>query len=278
MRLAVLGFFLWAACAVFCGSAWAEEQEETPIYPSGNARLVLAGQSAGSLPFSIAPAGPLFGLQSIAQALGVDMRVGPMGANHTLHFDNARITVGPDLAAMVVVGQDAAAREDIVSFRQRPLALPDGLRVPLEFLNLSFGEQMGVQFFWQADALQLDVARKQLEEIDIQVDWVHQYRLSTVEVQLSKAPRYRVERFPGALEIRFLEERLRLPVRMPPGSDPLVRNVVALPDRLRIELAENAQAAEPRLLTYPMPRLVVEVFQGARNERRQHRAGNRRRA
>lgn len=252
------------ACCLWLGlsTSLSAQDDEAPVYPSGVARLVVQGQVVTGVPFSIAPSGPLLGLEPIARALDVELRVGPLGANNTLIFDNARITVGPDLAAMVVVGQDAAAREDIVSFRQRPLKLPDGLRVPMEFLDMTFGEQLGLQFLWQADTLRLEVSRRQLAEIDLQVGLVHQYRLSTLELRLSKAPRYRVERFPGALEIKFLEDRLRLPVRLPRGGDPLVRNIVALPDRLRIELADGAQAGEPRLLTQPMVRLVVEVFEG----------------
>lgn len=241
----------------------AAEEEAPPVYPTGTARLVLQGQIVTGVPFIVAPGGPQFGLVPIARALGVELRVGPLGSNNTLIFENARITVGPDLAAMVVVGEDAAEREEIVSFRHRPLAAPQGIQVPLDFLDMSFGEQLGFQFAWQSDTLRLEVSRRQLEEIDLQVDLIHQYRLSTIELQLSKAPRYRVEYLPGALEIRFLEDRLRLPVSMPRGNDPLVRNIVALPDRLRIELADDAQADEPRLLTQPVVRLVVEVFQGS---------------
>lgn len=267
-RIACLRRVLVWACIVGClgltgPGAWAEgDDESTPVYPSGVARLVVQGQVVTGVPFAVTPGGPQLGLEPIARALGVELRVGPLGSNNTLVFENARITVGPDLAAMVVVGDDAAGREEIVSFRHRPLAAAGGLQVPLDFLDLSFGEQLGVQFFWNADALRLEVERRQLEEIDARIDLVHQYRLSTLEVQLSKAPRYRVEYLPGALEIRFLEDRLRLPVALPRGGDPLVRNIVALPDRLRIELADNAQAAEPRLLTQPVVRLVLEVFQG----------------
>lgn len=258
-----LGVLLLVALLLCSSSGWAEETEAPPVYPTGNARLVVQGQIATGVSFSIAPGGPQFSLGPIARALGVELRVGPLGGNNTLVFENARITVGPDLAAMVVVGQDAAEREDIVSFRHRPLAAPDGLRVPLDFLDMSFGEQLGVQFQWQADALRLEVMRRQLEEIEARVNLIHQYGLSTLEIQLSKAPRYRVEHLPGAVEIRLLEDRLRLPVSLPRGADPLVRNIVALPDRLRIELVDNAQAAEPRLLTQPLVRLVVEVFEGA---------------
>ena len=52
------GFGTWAA----------EEEDETPSYPTGVAKLALQERVVGAAPFSLAPAGPLFALDPIARA------------------------------------------------------------------------------------------------------------------------------------------------------------------------------------------------------------------
>ena len=242
----------------------AEEEDETPSYPTGVAKLALQDRVVGAAPFSLAPAGPLFALDPIARALGVELRVGPYGKSHTLFFEGLEITVGPDMAAMVVVSSHGgAAGEEVVRLDQRPFRRLDTLEVPLDFLERAFGEHLDLQFEWLAEELRLQVSRRVLQTLDTGIDVVHQYGSSTVVVRFSDAPRYRVEHLPGALEIRMLGDRLAIGQGGWRGEDPLVRNVVVLPDRLRIQLADGATAVEPRFDGGSSPRLVVEVIRQA---------------
>lgn len=234
-------------------------EEKTPAYPTGHARLVMEGRLVSGVPFSLAPAGPLFALEPIARTLGVKMKVGPYGNSHTLFFDGNEVLVGSDMAAMVVVSSDSGRdSEEVVRLDQQPIRTIDGFEVSMDFLERTFGENLGLEFDWRADELRLEVGRRQLRTLEAAVDVVHQFDLSTVVVRLPKVPRFRVERLPGAIEIRMLGDRLQ-PSRPWRGDDPLVSDIIVLPDRLRIMLAEGASAIEPRLDEGPVARIVIEV-------------------
>ncbi len=248
-----------------------DPSEEAAPLPTGSADLVFPdlpdGPPPGArpvpsrVPFTVAPDGPRFALAPIAALLGVELRTGPKGESNTLIFGDQRIIVGPDQALMVTVTGEAEGSEVITPLAQRPFMDAQGLKVPLDFLERSFGAQLNYQFEWKPRELTLVVARPELRELTGSINLVRQHGISIVEVQFSKPPRYRVERLPGALEIRLTGDRLRLVDERPWERGPLVSAIVARPDRVRIELTGNAAAAEPRLLLSPAVSLVVEVFQ-----------------
>lgn len=252
---------LWvlALCHV-PSSAWAEnDTAEEEVLPSGTARLRYGGQVFASARFLMAPEGPLFDLPAIASLLSVELRTGPYGDSNSLEFENGQYIVGPDEAAMVRVPR-AGGEQTVSALSRRPLKRFDGLKVPLDFLQRTFGEELGLQFQWIPGLLELQIETQDVRQLDIALNLVHQFGLSTLEIELSQVPRYRVEVLPGAVEIRFSGDRLLAPSRSPTKPDPLIDEIVVSPDRIRIQLKEGAAAAEPRLLESPAIRLIVEIF------------------
>ncbi len=233
-------------------------QEEPPpvVRPSGVAHVVLAGSPPTTLPFTLGPQErPLFSLPVLAKLLGVELRVGPLGNSYRLILQDKEVIVGPDRALMVIIVPDGSRDE---RFSPAPLKAPDGLRVPLDFLERTLGDELDIDFHWDRENIRLELKRREVRELEVSVDVVHQH-FSTVEIRFSEVPRYRVEREPGALEIHLAGDRIKLPPAGSHTTSPLVRRIVVGGEGLRIELAENAGVAEPRLLRDPV-RLIVEVF------------------
>ena len=207
---------LWLIAGICCLMAIpvpaqeAQEDEPAPM-PTGNAGLVMPGKPGFSVPFTITPDGPRFALAPLAAALGVELRIGPIGESHTLIFGDKKILVGPDRALMVTVSTDGKDQEEVLSLSGLPMRDAQGLKVPIDFLERSFGEHLNYQFAWDSERLRLEITRPEARELDGSIDLRHQYGFSIVEIQLSDRPRYRVEREPGALVIQLIGDRLRAP-------------------------------------------------------------------
>lgn len=229
--------------------------------PVGDADLVLSGQSVATISFTRTLDGPRFALVSIAAALGIDLRTGPKAESHTLDFGEERILVGPDKSLMVILPAEGEEQEKILPLSEQPIKDFYGLKVGLDFLERSFGERLSYQFTWNPQALELTISRRELRELTGSITLVHLHRYSTVQVEFSQRPRFRVERLPGAFEIRLIGDRMRLLRESSQQDDPLVSAIVTEPDRIRIELADNAAVPqEPRVL--PPATLVVDVVEG----------------
>ena len=242
--------------AVLAQEETAEQEQEA--YPTGVARLTLDGNPVSAVPFSLTPQGPLVALSPIAALLGTELRIGPLGDSHRLIFADKEVLVGPGQATMITVKR-AADRQEISAFSRPSIKAAGGLQVPLDLLAKTLGDELGYEFTWNATELRLELTRREVRELTASIDVVHQHS-STVEIRFSEPPRYRVERRPGALEIHLVGDLLQQPVSRARTRSPLVRDIAVATDHLRIDLAENAGAAEPRLLLSPVVRLIVEVF------------------
>lgn len=249
-------FVLLATARPLLSQEDGDGSEEVQLPPSGRATLVDArGETTISL--LELPAGPLFALLPIASRLGVPLEVGPLGDRHQLTVRDQRFIVGPNAASMVVIGD---GDEELVPLSQPPRRNLEGLNVPLDFLERSLGDGLGFDVRWDSFARRLDIERREERELGARLLQVRQGPVTTVEVSFSQTPRYRVDRRPDGLDIQLLGDRLALGAPFAgDASDPLVEGVVVEPTRLRIYLAPDAAAAEPRLLGAP-PRLIVEVF------------------
>lgn len=233
------------------------EEEAAPVYPGGTGTLEIDGAVA-ELAFSTPPLGTLFALAPVSAALGAALEVGPLQSSHTLTFGAKKIVVGPSSPVFVV--EAAGAPAAIHTLRQTPYLGPTGLQVSLDFLERTFGDELGVGFRWDAATLTLHVERRAQREVGVALNMVHQRRLTIVEVQLTDLPRYRLERSPGELVVRLVGDRFRLPAGGRHESDELVRAVEVTGDRIRLSLAEGAAASEPRVLSGEVTRLVIEIF------------------
>ncbi len=257
---------LWLLVVVFASQAMAQDTlssaaAEAPA--TAVARMTLEGRPVARVPVTLFPDGPRFALSPIAAALGIELRVGPLGDSHTLVFEDRQIIVGPGDALMVTVTPEGGAHREVKRLGQIPIRDAAGLKVPLQLLEAALGDPLTYQFAWAVGTLELAVTRPELRLLRGSINLVHQYQVSLVEIEFSEVPRYRIERLPGALEIHLIGDRLEMPLRTPRGRDPLVPAVVVSPGRVRLELADNAVADEPRLLRSEQPRLVIEVFERA---------------
>ena len=238
--------------------------EAPPTLSIGTANLVLEGRPVATVPTAQTVDGPRFALAPIASVLGVELRIGPLGDSHTLIFDDRQIIMGPGQSTLLTVAPDGRTERDATPLARMPIRDGQGLKVPLEVLEIAIGEPLNYRFAWNAEQRLLDVARPEARLLHGTVNLRSQYQVTLVEIELSAEPRYRVERSPDALEIQLIGDRLEAsPIRPSREPDPIVRRVTVAPDRLRLELAPGAVAAEPRLLLQPRVLLVVEVFQGA---------------
>lgn len=254
-----MGLALFAGLVASGSLAQEEPAADQSVQPAGVAVLTLRQQQT-TLPFSLSPRGPLLALQPIALALGVELRLGPLGESHTLVFADREILVGPGSATLVSMGKDGS-RPLIQPLSQPPTKDAEGLKVPLDFLQNAIGEELGYELLWDPDRLELRVDKRQLRQLDASVTLVHQYRVSTVEIQFSVAPRYRIDRLPNEVVVSLAGDRLRLPVERSLNNSPFVEDVVVTPEGIRILLKPGATAAEPRFLQSPMARLILEIFQ-----------------
>ncbi len=248
-------------------AATAAAEQDPPEAPetlsTGVARLVL--EDGREVPVATAQVidGPRFALVPIARELGVELRVGPLGDSHTLIYEDRQIIVGPGQSTLLTVAPDGRTERDVMQLARIPIRDAHGLKLPLEALEIALGEPLNYRFAWDAERHRLSVARPEARLLRGSVDLRSLHPVTLVEVELSAAPRYRVERSPGALEIQLIGDRLVTPMPAPQEADPIVNRVVVAPDRLRLELAEGAVAADPRLLLEPRVLLVIEVFKGS---------------
>ncbi len=241
--------------------------EGPEILSAGVAGLVLEGRPVATIGTALIADGPRFALAPITVVLGVELRIGPLGDSHTLIFDDRQIIVGPNQSTLVTMAPDGSTKRDFIQLARMPIRDAQGLKLPLDVLEMVLGEPLNYHFTWNVDQRQLEISRPEPRLLRGYVNLRHQYQVSLVEIEFSEVPRYRVERkgneeSPGALEIQLIGDRLETPIRTPQEADPLVKRVVALPDRLRLELAAGAVADEPRLLLHPRVRLVIEIYGG----------------
>lgn len=237
------------------GALAQEEDAQTPSYPTVSVTMVDPG-GAVSLSASLTGAGPLFALPTIAARLGLELRIGPLGESHTLVLEDRTVIVGP-MATLAVVS-DSDGEDSMLGLSRPAIRTAAGLEVPLDFLERTIGDALGVDFDWDAAGRRLYVGRRELRDLEGRLLLVRQGPATTLQATLSEAPRYRVHRQPGSVEIRWVGDRVTWGA-FTPDDDPLVLAIETTPNTLRLVLAEDAAVAEPRLLERP-PRLVIEVY------------------
>lgn len=235
-----------------------------PVAPGGTARLLVADRHVGGVGFVLRGDGPRFSLQPLAQALGAELRVGPLGDSHTLMFDERTFLFGPDERTVVTTAPGGEAGDERMRLSAPPIRDAAGLKVPLELLQRTFGDELGYEVEWNATGLELRFSRRELRTLEGTVSLLHQYRISTLEIAFSGEPRFRFEQMPGAVEIRLVGDRFDLVEPFSRPADPLVNDVVVSPTGIRIDLAPDAAAAEPRLLRGDVTRMVIDVYRQQR--------------
>lgn len=236
--------------------------EEGLARPTGSATLLARGRSVGRIGFVLGRRGPLIHLEPIARLLEVELRVGPLGDSHTLVLGDLEAVLGPDEPLAVLSRSGEKREERIVSLSALPVRNATGLHVPLDFLQQTFGDELGLEFSWSSEELTLSIDRREPRELEARLRLIDQGRLATLEIEFSDVPRYRVAKSGDVLEIQLAGDRL-LPLlgNVPGGS--LVDRVSADESRIRIEAVPGAEISEPRLVDGSRPLLIVDVLRRA---------------
>lgn len=254
-RFLVFGWLVWGLLL----SPGLRAQEPAPTAaPSGLVGSALVGTETIPLSLRISDAGTLVSLTPLVRRLGGQLEQGAYGDGWELRILDTVYTFGADSAALL-------RGEDILPLSQPPQVDITGPMVPVDLLQQTFGDQLGLQFEWQSPST-LAVHRPTSRVLEVVSELVHLQGTSTLAFEFSDAPRYRIEEQPGLIEIEILGDRLSNPLGDPPGGS-LVRQVQVGEQKIRVRLAPGS-ASQHYVLRRPF-RLVFDVFpsgQGAAAE------------
>lgn len=224
----------------------------TPTPAPGRVPTVTLDGRDLPVPVAINPAGPMFGLGPLIQALGGEFVEDPAGESATLRIGETDVVIGVG-SAIITVG------DNIVSLSQPVIRAEGGIQVPLELLQKTWGDLQGYSFEWRPQETRLVIAQRGAREIGVAVDVVHLQGMTTVVLQFSEPPRYRLDQQPGVIEIQMASDRLSQPAQPPQVRDPLVQSVGIAPELIRVQMAPGL-AVESYTLENPF-RLVFDVHQ-----------------
>jgi N-acetylmuramoyl-L-alanine amidase len=205
------------------------------------------------LPVAINPAGPAFGLSALVNNLGGVLSQGEGGESTSLIIEGKEVVIGVG-SAIITIG------DTIVSLSQ-PVVRGEGgtLMVPLDFLRKTFGDLLGYTFDWRPETQRLVIARRAARELPVVLDVVHLQGMTTVVLQFSEAPRYKIKRGPGTVEVQMMGDRLAPPVQRERVQDPFVQDVTITPELVHLQLAQGLDVAS-YTLENPF-RIVFDVHQ-----------------
>ncbi|MEL7058517.1 MAG: N-acetylmuramoyl-L-alanine amidase [Acidobacteriota bacterium] len=252
------------------GDDGAAGSELASTAPAGTARLMIDDRAAANVGFLLRGDGPRFSLAPIAQAFGVEVRVGPLSASHALQFADREVIVGPDSPSFVET--DGEGRSSVRPISSSPIPEAGDLKVPLDFLEATFGESSGSSITWDPVTLRLHFDRRSRRELAASATLVHQYRVSTLEISLEDVPRFRFVERENSASLEITDARLLWSGDSPDTTgDPLVQRVDLEPTEIRLLLAPDAAATAPRLIrgdpAAGLPaRWVVDVYRRRRAE------------
>ncbi|MES1243540.1 MAG: N-acetylmuramoyl-L-alanine amidase [Acidobacteriota bacterium] len=204
------------------------------------------------VPVTIAPGGPLFGLDALAHSLGGEISQDESGEGLTLAIDQTEVVLGVG-SAIITVG------EAIVSLSQPPVRGEGGVLVPADFLRKTWGDLQGYAFEWRPEASRLLITRRGARELSVVTDVVHQQGITTVVLQFAEMPRYRIDRQEGSVTVLMTADRLAVPLQQEKVADPLVQDVAVAPQQIRVQLAPGAEV-QSYVLENPF-RIVFDVHQ-----------------
>ena len=261
MRSGALAFGLPVLLVLLSPPGALSVQEELPPPPgpaegffgSGYGWLEVDG-ARRPLPYTLTIQGPVVALASVADYVGGELELGPLGQQHVLRLFGEEFVLGPDSAVMT-------QGEQILPLSRPPIVGQGGLQVPLSALERSYGDRLGYVFRWSEATRTLEVARRGDRGLALSIDPVHIAGVTTLVLELGEDVRWRAQPTDDGLEILFPGRTLQLSGRSPRGTD-LVRDILIGRDRVRLRLDERAEAAEPyRVSRGGRVQLVIDVSQ-----------------
>lgn len=202
---------------------------------------------------TLMPRGPLFALRPVVDRLGGTLKVGPLSQSHELELGGTSFLFGPGSAALTV-------GLDIIDLTQPPVAEEDGLRVPLDLLEAIYTELAGKRLAWDATERRLSVITGGLRTLPVAVDVVHIQGVSTVVLQFSERPRFRIDERPGRIEVQLVGDRIEPPSQVARARQGLLRGLEFGEQTITL-LLEGSAGMESYELSNPY-RLVFDLFPG----------------
>ncbi len=245
---------LLLATLVLAAPATAAKDEPAglPILESGSAAVDLDTRRL-TVRYSTTIAGPLVEAEPLIRALGGELEIGPLGESHELTLNDRTFLFGP--------GSDAlTSGQEIVDLSQAAIAGEGGAQVPLDLLERIYGHQLGYEFSWNPAARMLLVRHQPARDLGMEFNLVHVQGVTTVVLQFSTRPRYRLRKGPRSVTVELIGDRLAGNTARTVPPDELVRAIRIAGGAIRLELADGA-AVEDYLLDDPF-RLVFDVFRG----------------
>lgn len=201
------------------------------------------------VPTVVGETGPLFALAPVVAELGGRLEV-RRGDSHALTLRGREILFGPEIRT-VAVGTD------IVSLDQVPRLVDGEIYVPLGFLRDVYGRLTNVTFSRERDGLR--VGRSQTGRLTVATDVVHLQGVTTVVLEFSGRPAYRVEDRALGIDVVLQGATASGPGQRP-QDDPLVDRVAVEGRRISLHLKPGARA-DSYTLEDPF-RIVFDVVRG----------------
>ena len=246
----------------------AEEEEDRshlpPVSFEGTLRI---GRDEIPLPVYTSVGKPLFDLKTIVESLGGKLHIGPLEESHRFRVGGTQVILGNTSIVMTI-------DEEIVRLPQSPVVSQSGLMVPEDALENSYGAALEMSFVWYESERVLAVERKEPRLIRVAASAVDIQGISTVVLEFSAKPRYRVRQRGQRLEIDFGSDRLESVGSFRSGPGSLVGDVEVADRSVRLTLAPGTVAAEPYELR--RSRFGSDGFRLVFDVSRQHRADSRR--
>jgi N-acetylmuramoyl-L-alanine amidase len=130
--------------------------------------------------------------------------------------------------------------QDIVRLSQPPRLGAGGLQVPLDLVTKTLGQALHYDFIWSQEDLRLFAMPQQAHDVDVAWNLVHLQGISTLVVQFSERPRYRIEEGDTFVLVELLGgERAVVSERRPP-VDPLISGIFFEGSAIRIRKTPGA--------------------------------------
>jgi hypothetical protein len=111
--------------------------------------------------------------------------VGPLLESHNFDIQSDRIILGTTSNVMMV-------SKEILRLSRIPVLSQLGMVVPLEVLEKSYGELLGVGFQWNEAETTLQLRRRKPGTIRMAVDAIELQGTSTIVLEFDSRPRYEV--------------------------------------------------------------------------------------
>jgi N-acetylmuramoyl-L-alanine amidase len=229
-----------------------EEDQGPPILASGTATLVFE-QGQATAAYDLTAVGPLVPLQTIVGRLGGELEVGPLEQRHALSVGEITALFGPG-ATTLTIG------EEISTLSQPPRLGVAGLHVPLDLLEITYGEQLGFRFSWEPDSATLTLSRTVAQEIPIRSEVVHLQGVTTIVLTFGEQPRFRVHELDNGFYVEVLDDRLQPFETAAPPAQSFVQEVAISERGIRVQHAPDV-VSQSYELDNPY-RLVFDLFRG----------------